>query len=152
MRKFIILSLIVLSLFSGCSRKADNKGNGGQFEGAFAYEKRVILDLIDVLQRYNSRIFQASTTEEMTKANDELSDKLEVLNPEILFVTEKHPDWGKNPPEELKTMIQKYLNANQDFGTMSLDLVKLKIESNPDDDELIRSFERLKDITKRDKK
>ena len=147
MKRLIILGFIIITIFTGCSGKKNDPVDIGQFEGTFAYEKRVLLDMIDILKRYNARVLQASTTEEITKANEEFCDKLEILNPEITFVAKKHPDWEKKPPGELKTIIQEYINANREFGTMSFDIVTNKVESHPEDEDLLRSYERLKYIT-----
>jgi len=147
----LIFIFIFIALIISCARKDSDKGNVGQFEGAFSYEKRVLLDMIDILKRYNARILEAATTEEMTRANEEFSDKLEIFNPEIIFVTKKHPDWGENPPEEMKTIIEEYLKANEEFNAISMDLVKIKVQAHPDDEKFIRSYERLKYITTHEK-
>jgi hypothetical protein len=144
--------ICILLCLGGCSpSKKSGQTGQGSLDDVFAYEKRVLLDMIDLLERFKARITNAETAEEMTAANWELVEKLERLKPEITELTVKHPEWGKNPPPELSLLIQKYLNANRDFTTMSMQIIFGFLKDHPDDKELAESYEAVKALTKSNK-
>jgi hypothetical protein len=150
---YCAILMIILLLIGGCrpSKKSDQTRQSS-LDNVFAYEKRILLDMIDMLERYRGNIMNLETPEEITAANWELVEKLERLKPEITEITTKHPDWENNPPPELKPIIQKYINANRDFQTMSIKILKNFVKEHPDDEELASSFEAINFfITKRKK-
>ncbi|MBN2534436.1 MAG: hypothetical protein JXB88_16240 [Spirochaetales bacterium] len=148
MKRIPAICLLITVLFAGCNKKHPGPvDTTGLPEGVFAYEKRVLLDMIDILERYNNKVFYADTPEKIAETTEEFCNKYEVLKPEIVFVTKKYPDWEQNPPGEMESIIKKYINANRNFLTMSLEIIKNNAEKYPDNEELIRSYERLKYFT-----
>ncbi|MBN1697160.1 MAG: hypothetical protein JW881_06580 [Spirochaetales bacterium] len=152
-RLSIILSaVIILSAAGSCTGKKDGSRAAINDDEVFAYEKRVLLDIIDALERYKGKITNAETPEAMTAANWELAEKFERLMPQIAGVTEKHPEWGEHPPLEMAPYIQKYLSANREFSTMTMLIVENFVEEHPEDSELALSFQAIKELTKKKEK
>lgn len=101
--KRILLLALTMILIVGCS--------GGQY----AQEKTVLTTVTKAMESFNSAIESAGKPEDVTKALVSFSSALETATPKIRELAKAHPDWDKNPPEELKGEFEKFEAATMAF-------------------------------------
>lgn len=143
-------TVILLIILSGCGKKAPQPENT-RHEDEYVYEKRILRDSIEALEEFNRTILTAETPGAVIRAIEEVNQKLEVLNPEIGRIIEKHPEWGDEPPEELKPIILKFIKENYDFSEKSLTFVLNYSEQYPDNEILNKAVKQLLEVTSKDK-
>ena len=112
-------------------------------EDEYAAEKKVMLGMIETVEIYNAAMSGAESTDEVAQANNQLSDNLEIHAPRMKALSDKYPEWGETPPEEIKPLMDRYMDV---FTTFSVESLKKSVDyanAYPDDQELQDSYKRL---------
>ena len=112
-------------------------------EDEYAAEKKVMLGMIETVEIYNAAMSDAESTDEVAQANNQLSDNLEIHAPRMKALSDKYPEWGETPPEEIKPLMDRYMDV---FTTFSVESLKKSVDyanAYPDDQELQDSYKRL---------
>jgi hypothetical protein len=101
--RLTIMILVALLIVAGC---------GGS---KFAKEKTVLDTMASAMETFTSTVNSADTPAGITQALGSFSGVVEKLVPQMKSLTADHPDWEKNPPEELKETFDKFNNAKTGF-------------------------------------
>ena len=143
------LALSALTVLSACTPKENTRNNTDMTKGSFEYEKQVLLNMIDALSRYRAGIMKAEGPDDVAKANYELAERLDTLNPQIVEITGKHPDWNENPPPEVKKIVEEYKRWHQEYEMASI-IAEGYIDEYPDHEGLKDSWASLTHVLDRD--
>jgi hypothetical protein len=112
-------------------------------EDEYAAEKKVMLDMIETIEIYNAAMADAESTGEVVRANNQLSDNLEIHAPRMKALSDKYPEWGETPPDQIRPLMDRYMDV---FTPFSLESLKKSVDyanAYPDDQELQDSYKRL---------
>ena len=112
-------------------------------EDEYAAEKKVMLGMIETVEIYNAAMSDAESTDEVAQANNQLSDNLEIHAPRMKALSDKYPEWGETPPDEIRPLMDRYMDV---FTTFSVESLKKSVDyanAYPDDQELQDSYKRL---------
>ncbi len=109
MRKCILAMALILLL-------------GIRLWGADGYveEKALIEEMTRVMESYIAAIESSDAVETMIQAINNLVVEFESFIPKMKEMAEKNPDWGDNPPEELKETMDRYVEVSKKFFMGSL--------------------------------
>ena len=112
-------------------------------EDEYAGEKKVMLDMIETIEIYNAAMSDAESTEAVSQANNQLSDNLEIHAPRMKALSDKYPEWGETPPDEIRPLMDRYMDVFAAFSRESLKKSVDYANTYPDNQELQDSFKRL---------
>jgi len=112
-------------------------------EERYAGEKKVILDMVEAMETYNAAMDDAQETGQVAQANNALSDSLEILAPKMKTVAEEHPEWGDAPSDEVRPLMDRYMEVFMTFTRESLNKAVEYANTYTEDQELQDSFRRL---------
>jgi hypothetical protein len=112
-------------------------------EEEYAGEKKTMMDMIETIEIYNAAMSDAESTDEVARANNQLSDNLEVHAPRMKDLSEKYPEWGEAPPDEIRPLMDRYIDVFTTFNGESLKKSVDYANTYSDDQELQESFNRL---------
>ena len=112
-------------------------------EDEYAAEKKVMLDMIETVEIYNAAMSNAESTDEVARANNQLSDNLEIHAPRMKALSDKYPEWGETPPDEIRPLMDRYMDVFTTFSSESLKKSVDYANTYPDDQELLESYKRL---------
>jgi hypothetical protein len=115
-------------------------------EDEYAGEKKVMLGMIETIEVYNAAMANATSTDEVAAANNRLSDGLEVHAPQMRALSEEYPEWGETPPEQIKPLMDRYMDVFITFNHESLKKSVDYANRYTDDQKLQDSFKRLNSI------
>ena len=118
-------------------------------EDQYADEKKVIMDMIDTMDTYNTSMSEAQSTIQVADANSVLSDSLEIHVPRMKALSEEYPEWGETPPAEIQPLLDSYMEMFMVFNRESLKKAVDYANRYTEDQELQDSFSRLNMIIMR---
>ena len=135
-KKTIAVTVIITLLFTVM-------GAGFTQENGFESEMATLALMVKSMLDFSRRINHAENIEEVTVAAERLAGNLETLGPLMKALTEKHPDWDTNPPQEVREPMSRYLDTLLVYNDAMQKLVAYA-EENPENEELQEAFEKLK--------
>ena len=109
----------------------------------YSDEKKVITDMIETMETYSTAMAEAETCGSVADANNTLSDSLEIYAPRMKALSDEYPEWGETPPDEIRPLIDRYMEAYAVFNSESLKKAVDYANTYTDDQELQDSFRRL---------
>lgn len=109
----------------------------------YGEELAVMQTTIDSFNACADRIENATTAEEMIPALAFAADELERVFPDMITVTRKHPDWGRNPPPEIKPTMDSFDKAYDRFLVNALNKATKVANGNTDNAALQKAFGRV---------
>jgi DNA repair ATPase RecN len=113
---------------------------------AFATEKKIIDEMTEVMESYISAIESSEAVETMAKAVKELAEKFEALIPKMKEIADNNPDWGDNPPEELKETMTRYMEVSKKFFMNALQKAVEYANKYQDNKALQEAFDKLNQV------
>jgi flagellar hook-basal body complex protein FliE len=131
--RVLFFTIITIALTVSCLAFAENP---------YANDVAVIEDMTTVMGEYADKMEAADSTEDLIAATDALSDALDKLGQKMKAVTEKHPNWIEEPPDEVKDVMGRYRKAEERFNSSLNKLVRYT-NNNMDNQALGDSFQRL---------
>ena len=108
MRTFQILAIgLIVMLLAGCGA------------AKFAEEKTLLTAVTKAMETFTSAINAADAPPAIASALGAFTGQIEELVPAMKKLTEEHPEWETDPPDELKDTMEKFKSAATGLqGTM----------------------------------
>lgn len=113
---------------------------------AYNEELAVMQATVDSFNACAARIENAATADDMAPALSFAADELEKVFPAMIKVTKDHPDWGRNPPPEVRPTMEKFDAAYDRFLLKALKKATNFANDNSDNAALQKSFGRVNHI------
>ena len=132
MRKFLLSSVLFLLIVSYVW-SAD----------VYAEEKRTIEDFTHVMETYITAIDGSDALESIINAIMDLTVNFEGLIPLMEAMSNKYPDWGDNPPPELKETMARYEEIGTKFFMESMQKTVRYANTHQDNKALQEAFGKL---------
>lgn len=79
----------------------------------FAEEKTLLTGMATAMETFSEAVQSADTPDGITQALTGLTDKLAETLPAMKKLTDAHPEWEENPPEELGDVMAKFKGASE---------------------------------------
>jgi hypothetical protein len=103
-------------------------------------EKGLMDDMSVIMETYNEKVGAATCSKDFIAANNEFAEQISALAPKMMAMSEKHPEWGNNPPEEVSLSLQRYAQAAAVAFGQSLQQTIMFASEHPDDTALQESL------------
>lgn len=140
-----IATLILLTFVSGglwAQQKSPQQGDGQEEKSEYAAEMKTLAVMVKSMIDFSHRVEEAATAENITTACTRLTHNLELVGPKMRELTETHPEWDSNPPEEVREPMSRYLDALVVYSK-ALQKVLTFVQNNPDNKELQKAYKNL---------
>jgi cytochrome c556 len=152
-RKATAFLIALLILFTGAAGiVAGQEGSQGSSEGssdgsaqvqsAYRSEMETLALMVKTMIDFSSRVNSAENDEDIITACNRLAHNLELLGPKMRKLTEEHPDWDSNPPDEVREPMSRYIDAHNVFS-QAVQQVAAYVRQNPDNSELQEAYGRV---------
>ena len=131
--RVLFFTTIIMAITASCLAFAENQ---------YADEAAVIEETTTAMGEYADKMEAADCTEDVIAATDALSYALDKLGQKMKVVTEKHPGWVDKPPDEVKDVMERYIEVEGRFNSSLNELVRYT-NDHIDNQALNDSFQRL---------
>ena len=128
----ILAVVLAAMLLFGCS-------------GKYRQEKSLLTAVTKAMETLTAAINSAGAPPELTSAITAFTDQIEKLAPSMKRISSEHPEWGTNPPPELKDTMDKFKSASSGLqGAMPK--VMQMASQYADDAELQSALEKFQSV------
>jgi len=80
-------------------------------EPSNAEAKEIIAEMTDAMNLLAERVEEMSGPEDFVQACDQYAETVEAYGKKMYAIIKAHPEWGENPPEEMKETLTEYREA-----------------------------------------
>jgi len=112
----------------------------------FSEELAVMQTTVDSFNACAERIEAATNPDDMASALSFAADELERVFPNMLSVSRNHPEWGRNPPPEVRPTMDSFDQAYDRFLVKALNKATRLANDNPDHAALQKTFGRVNSV------
>ena len=117
-------------------------------QNRYAEEKEVLEDMISSMVDFMDALDNYQNDENIDKIVDAvvtLVEDFKEMVPKVEEIEDAHPDWGDNPPPEMKATMERFMAVGPRFANSMNSLTSI-IEEHSDNDELIDALMQLGEI------
>lgn len=130
----IIVPALVLLLLAGC---------GG---GKYGAEKTMLGTVTSAIETFTSSIGTAGGPEDLVKVLGAFTGKMESVVPKMKEMSDAHPEWENNPPEELKGAFDKLKAVTTKFQQEAIPKAMTMAREHADNTELQSALEKFRGL------
>lgn len=115
-------------------------------ENPYQDEIAVMTRTVGAFDRSSELIENASTAEDMTAALSATAEELNAVFAEMSSVTKAHPDWGRQPPAEVKPTMELFDKATNRLFDQALPKALAFVNDHQDNEELQKAFGKVNSV------
>jgi TRAP-type C4-dicarboxylate transport system substrate-binding protein len=134
-----VIIILILALCISFTLTAQNR---------YAEEKEILEDMISSMVDFMDTLDNYKNDENVDKIIDAvvtLVEDFKDLVPKVEEIEDANPDWGDNPPSEMKATMERFMEVGPRFAE-SMNSLTTIIEENADNDELMDALMQLGEI------
>ena len=132
--KRMVFAVLICLFLAGC---------GG---AKYVEEKTLLTTVTTAMETFTSAISSAGAPAEITQAIGAFTGKIEEVLPKMKEMSDAHPDWKDNPPQELQGVIDKFKAATENFKSQAMPKIVQVAQENADNLELQDSLKKFGDL------
>jgi len=106
--KRMAISALIIMLLAGCSG------------GKYGEERTLLTAVTQAMASFTSSMATADTPEAVAGFLTTFTEQLEKVLPKMQELTSTHPEWEKNPPQELQAALDEFKSASSEFQSVAV--------------------------------
>jgi cytochrome c556 len=112
-------------------------------EESYTKEISLMMQTVSAFDYCSGLIENAESVDAMSAALKSTADSLEKVIPDMLALTDAHPEWADNPPAEVRKSMDLFMAASQRFFGHALKRAYKYANDYPDNEAMQRAFGRV---------